>query len=268
MKERTGNMKKMLKVRTWRAVFDDPGAGAAAGAGAGAGASGTPDKKFSQDEVNRFVAEERRKNSENARALATELEALKTQKNLSSEDRASYEARISELQTQFMTKEEIAKQKEKKLSEDAKKASDTLTAERDGWKTRFEKSSITRAITSAALKHEAFNESQIVAIVGPGAHLAEMLDSEGKPTGEFEVKVKFTDAGADGKPVTLDLTVEDAVKRLSEKDEFANLFRGKGTGGTGGRGGRSNQETDPVALAKSNPAKYMELRKSGKLQLK
>ena len=77
-------------------------------------------------------------------------------------------------------------------------------------------------------------------------------------------KVKITEKDKDGRTITLDLPVDEAVKKLTEKDEFANLFKGKGTGGLGGQN-RDGKAPDIEAIARTDPAKYRELRKAGKV---
>ncbi len=70
---------------------------------------------------------------------------------------------------------------------------------------------------------------------------------------------------SDGKPVTLDVSVKDAVKRMREMDEYANLFIGDGTGGTGGSTRNSSGGNLNVAELAKDPVKYREARKAGKI---
>jgi hypothetical protein len=67
----------------------------------------------------------------------------------------------------------------------------------------------------------------------------EKLGPDGKPTGEFEARVKFT-GEKDGKPVQLDLTPDETVKLMTEMpQQYGNLFISAATGGLGGGNGSS-----------------------------
>ncbi len=79
--------------------------------------------------------------------------------------------------------------------------------------------------------------------------LVEDLDAEGRSTGEFIPKVKFNDTDAEGKPITLDLTAKEAVKRMKELPErFGNLFKSNLSGGLGGSQSVGNKPLDGERL--------------------
>ena len=78
-------------------------------------------------------------------------------------------------------------------------------------------------------------------------------------------KVEFSDTDKEGKPVTLDLTIAEAVKRMSEMDEYANLFKSEGTGGVGGVNRGSSKPLDAKKIAATDPALYRKLRAEGKI---
>ncbi|KKK45456.1 hypothetical protein LCGC14_3165440, partial [marine sediment metagenome] len=138
----------------------------------------------------------------------------------------------------------------------------TLTADRDSWKKLFTNSTIERSITDAAASSNAFSPRQIVAILGRDTQLVEVLDSEGKPTGSLEPKVRFSDKDKEGKPVTLELSPDEAVKRMREMDEYLNLFRGDGAGGAGLRSQPGGKKPDLKNLAQ-DPVAWRKARKEG-----
>ena len=76
----------------------------------------------------------------------------------------------------------------------------------------------------------------------------------------------------EGKPVTLELTPAEAVKRMSEMDEYLNLFKGKGSGGIGGTnrgGGNKGAAMTAAQAAKTlSPAAFQEWRKKNGLDAK
>lgn len=231
--------------------------------GAG-GEGGDKPKTFTQDDLNRILAEEKRKNKATFDKTYAELEAVKSKANLTSQERQELETRMEDMRNAHMTQAEILKQNAERDKKTFEGKLSTAEKEAQAWRARFTASTISRDITGAAVKSDAFNPSQIVALLTPDTRLVEDTDAEGKPNGVFVAKVKITDKDKDGKTITLDLPVDEAVKKLTEKDEFANLFKGKGTGGLGGQN-RDGKAPDIENIARTDPAKYRELRKAGKV---
>lgn len=253
---------KLFKLANpWTLVYEgegdggDGGQGGEGGSGDGDGGTGGGDggnkggegegdknknKTFTQEQVNKMLAEDRRKHKAQVDAHVAELERLKKLKGISDKDKADLQARIEELNNSVLTKEELARKNEEKIKGEHKRTVETLTTERDGWKKRYVDSTITRAITDEAVKAEAFSPSQIVALLKGSTRLAEVLDGEGNPVpDEFVAKVTLNDTDKEGKPVTLDLTVAEALKRMKDRtDEYGNLFKSGVSGGIGGSGNR------------------------------
>ncbi len=244
----------------------DAAAAAAAEAARKAAEEAAKNKGFTQDDVNRMMAEERRKTKVQSDKIMAELEAVKGKATLSTQEREELEQRLEQLRSETMTKEELAKQQIDKLRKegDAKLANALKDAET--WRTRHTAELISRSLTDAAVANEAYNPGQIVAQLSPNTRLVEELDEQNKPNGRFVVKVKITEKDKEGKEITLDLPVTEAVKKLSDKEDFANLFKGKGVGGLGGQN-RAGKELDLEHIAKTDPALYRKLRSEGKLKL-
>ena len=76
--------------------------------------------------------------------------------------------------------------------------------------------------------------------------------------------ISFADKDTEGKPVTLELSPQDAVKRMSEMDQYLNLFKGDGSGGLGASSRPGGKPADIVELSK-DPKKYRQARKDGKI---
>jgi len=252
------------------------GDGAAAGDGSdGAAAGGTvvpaagKSKTFTQDEVNRVLAKERREHQQKTQRAIDELQALKTKVNITTQERADLESRIEELQGSISTKEELARQALAKESKKHTAELENLKTELGSWKGRYTESTISRALTDAAVEHKAIVPLQIAAILRPSTRLVEAVDAEGKPTGTYEAKVKLDDVDGDGKPVTLDLSVSDAVKRMREMELHQNLFQGDGTGGLGSQNrgkGKSGAPTSLNEAAHKGPEAYRKARKTQDLK--
>lgn len=241
------------------------GAGGGAGGGeGGAGGGNPPPKTFTQDQVNGLLAEEKRKHQTTIAKQVADLEALRKAKGLTEKEREALAGRIEELNNSMLTKEQLAAKDRDKITKEYKEQLDGVTKERDTWATRYQDSTIQRAIVDASVMAEAFAPSQIVALLRPLTRLTEVVDGEGNPVpGEFIPKVKLSDLDKDGKPVTLDLTVAEALKRMKDRpSDFGNLFKsgvaggiggtsGSGIGGAGGAGGGAGQAPkDPEAYRK------------------
>ena len=265
----------------WRNRFllpcDGEGAGGDAGAGgAGAGAGGAGDaggagaadkgteKKFSQADLNRVLAQEKEKVRQQNAALVTQLEELRGSKTLSEQEKNDLNARIEELQNLSLTKEEMAKKELKKKEDEYTGKLTKAEQEGKSWKSRFEGALIENAIIAEAGKAKAFNTVQIEALLRPHSKVVEVIGEDNKPTGKFEVRVDFTHKDDKGKVVTLNVTVPEAVKLMKEQDEYANLFIDEGTGGVGGSANRDSgkgRNKTAEQLAAGGMEAYLEHRK-------
>jgi hypothetical protein len=210
-----------------------------------------------QEQVNKIVASERRKLEAQVDKQVKELESLKKSKTMSDTDRHTLNTQIEELKASVMTKEQLALQEKDKLTKESKERETKLTAERDHFKNLFEGSTITRSLLDGAVSGDAFEPSQIVTLLEGKTRLAEVTDGDGNPTGEFITKVKLNDKDKEGKPVTLDLTVEEAVKWMKDKPNFANLFKSNLTGGLGAARTTGGKKIDPKNMT---PTQYREYR--------
>lgn len=222
---------------------------------------------FTQEEFNRALAEDRKKHmakfekqkAETERQIKT-LENLQKSKGLTEKEKQSLEQQLEALKNSQLTEKELAAKEQEKLRKQHTEAVQGLTTERDLWQGRFNKMGINNSIISEGAKAEAFDNDALIAILGPHANMVEDTDGDGKGLGSFSPKVKFADTDKDGKPVTLELTVEQAVKRMKEMPKYGYLFKSTASGGLGGtppagKGGK----IDP---AKLTPEQYREWRKT------
>lgn len=256
-------------VDCWVPTFDGEGTEGAegdAGNPPGTPPEGTPsgERKFTQAEINKILAEDKRKHQDQLKKAMAELENLKTKATMTSDERKELETRLESLSNELLTKEELSKKEKEKLAKKHQQDVEALSAERDTWKNRYTNSTIERSITDAAISNNAFSPEQIIAVLLPNTHLTEVLDEEGKPTGNLTPKVKFNDEDKDGKPVTLELAVGEAVKRMTEIDRFQNLFKASGAGGLGGTNTSSGKRLDIVAVARDAKT-YRKARQEGKI---
>lgn len=249
-------------LKPWLIIYEGEGGDSGDG-GEGGEDGGEVDKKFSQDDVNKMLAEDRRKHKATLDKTIRELEALRTKKSLTDDERKELDKRIEELNTTLLTKEELAKKEKDKIIRKHQEEQEKLSNELTSWKSRFTDSTVKRSITDAAVEFNAFVPEQIVAILHPMTRLSEIMDGD-TPTGEYVAKVRFPDTDKDGKPITLDLAVPEAVKRMTEIEKYFNLFRTEGTGGLNSRPVKGSENIDIREIAK-DPKKYREARKAGKI---
>lgn len=219
-------------------------------------------KTFTQDEVNKILAQEKRKHQGVTQKAIKELEALQKKSTMTEKERHELDERVEQLKTSLLTEQEKAKREADKLRRQHRERVTGLEAERDTWKTRFTDSTIERSLTDAAATNNAFNPKQIVAILGRNTRLVEDLDSEGQPTGKLVPKVSFADKNKEGKNVVLELSPDEAIKRMKEIPEYLNLFKAEGTGGAGLRSQPSGRKLDVRELAK-DPAAYRKAKAEG-----
>jgi len=203
--------------------------------------------------------------AEGAARVLGEFEALKARTDLTEGQRKDLELRFDNAQKELMTKEQLFEQEKKKKDQEYTESVETLTAERDTWKSKFEGSSITRAINDASSANDAFDSNTIAAILRPNTVLIESQSEDGTPNGKYKTQVKFTDPdGADGKPAELLLTASEAVKRMTEIDTYQFLFKGRGTGGAGLNNGAGGKKPDIEKLAGDTVA-YRKARAEGRI---
>jgi hypothetical protein len=244
---------------------DGAGDGAGGGdGGTGAGNNGGGNKddapKFTQAQLNKILAEEKRKHQKQVGEQIKQLELLQKSKNLSDKEREGLSARIEELNASLMTKEQLAAKEKEKLTGEWKAEKEKLSKERDFWKEQFTESTITRTILDEAGQADAYSPSQVVDLLYGKTRLVEVLDDAGNVVpGQYAAKVKMPDTTAEGKPTTLDLTVAEALKRMKDQAEkYGNLFK---SGVAGGLGGNPNQTSGrSVDPSKMSPEEYRKWR--------
>ena len=265
-------MNKFLRAISQYISFEDDAAAKAAAdkaaADKAAADAANEEKKFTQTNLNTYLAEEKRKSAVTAKArehkILTELQELKKSASLTAEEKETLEKRIEDLQTQNMTAEEKARRAEELAEKKTAEQVTVLTKERDNWQLKHADLVINHAIITAATQGEqkALFHEQILAILKPRTRLVETLDDDGKPTGNFEPKVSFPDQDKEDNPIILELTVPETVKRMKELEQYGNLFDGGKKGGLGGTGSQTpGGKLDLAKIAKEDPARYREERK-------
>jgi len=189
-------------------------------------------KTFTQEELNRILADDRRKTQKNRDELSKQLQSWKDNLALTEQQKEELQSRIDQIQAETLTQQELSKKEKEKLSKEWEKREKTLNSERDYWKNLYTAEKIQREITDAAITHEAISPIQITEQMTPKAKLVEVI-RDGKPTGIWETRVTLRDKNENGEVIMLELPVTEAVKRMKESQENWNLFNSGANGGLG-----------------------------------
>ena len=251
-----------------RAVVYEEGEGAAEGAAEGV-AEGTAanadassqalNKTFSQQDVDKIVQKRVGK-------LKSELEGLQSKlstSQISVGQRTMLEEQLEQVTDALKTEKELAEEKQIKLVKKHTADVKRLEDERDAWAVRYKRERVEGDILTAASKFNAYSPKQVVSILRDNTSIVEKLDGDGRPTGQLATQVIFRDV-KDEKPVELKLSVEDAVKRMTEKvEDFGNLFKSEANSGLGLNNvpGRTMRAGPPL----DSQEEYEEWRKTHKI---
>lgn len=195
------------------------------------------EKIFKQADVDRIVAEARRKDQAEITKASAELKKLRDSSTTTEAQRQQLNARIQELEDTYKTAQQRAEEAAERQRSEHKVALESTTAERDRWKNTFHTTTIENAIFKAS--SDAMSVEQMHDLLAPKSRLVEGVDSEGKPNGVFTVMTKITVTDPKTKQATvIDVPLPDAIAQM-KKDvpRYGNLFRSQATGGTGGSNG-------------------------------
>jgi hypothetical protein len=251
------------------AAAEAAAAEAAAVAAAARAAAVGVETKFSQEDVNRIVAADRRKLEEALKKTEAVNKELLASKNLTEQERKSLEDNLSAVQGQLRTKEQQAAI-DRKAMEEAHAAALSETEEKGRlWEALYRDSTIDRELIDAGSKNDAWQPSQIMTQLRPWTRLIEVVDEKtNKSTGRYKVVVDFPDVNATtGDPEMTTRSPEEAVKRMKElPDIYGNLFKanvasGIGANSTGGASLGGDGKLTAKQISSLSPAKYREIRR-------
>jgi hypothetical protein len=223
-------------------------------------------KTFTQDQLNKILAEDRRKHQQAlAKTEQTYKELLANNQNLSAKERAAMEENLAMISGQLRTKEQQAAFEKKQLEEQYQQKLTEKEKAAIEWEARYRESTISRSLQDAAVTNDAFSPDQIVTILKPMTKLIEVVDEASKkPTGYYRPVIEFPDKDPNtGEPMTTTRTPEEAVKRMKELPEkYGNLFKsnvvsGIGSNSTAGLPAGSGGKIDVRSLS---PQQYREIR--------
>ena len=243
------------------------GAGAAAGAGAGAGTGvGAGDGRFTQEDVNRMLADDRRKHQTQIQRVEKMLEETAASKNLTIQEREMLAQQLEDLRKETRTKEQQLAHDKKQLEEQYQKQLADERKVREQWETRYREGTVERALMDAAVGGDAFNTNTVMSVLRPMTRLTEITDEKtGKGTGKFKVMVDFPDTDPNtGEPTVTLHTPESAVKRMKDLPQvYGNLFKSgvvSGIGSSAATGGLASGAGGKVDPRKLSQEQYLKIR--------
>lgn len=221
----------------------------------------TPPRTFSQAEVDRIVKADKDRAKRERDQLQQELQALRDQ-GLTTDNLEQLNQRIEQLQNEGKTKEQLAIEEKGKLEKRLNGEIQKKENESKLWKSRYEGYRSKSEIFAAASRPEskAFNPEQIYQILRNDIIMVDELGQDGKPTGEVVPRVKMRAKGEDGTEQLLELSVPDALKRMTDMEIHANLFESGASNGVGGYNTGRTKGSGNTAVP-TDTAAYMAARK-------
>jgi hypothetical protein len=226
----------------------------------------TPDSKsFTQDDLNKFLAEDRRKHQEKIQKLESSYQEALSNAQLTAAERENLETSLGDLRKQFRTKEQEAVEQTKKIESDYQQRLTAAETSAKRWQEQYTDATITRSIMDAAVTLDAYDADQIVTILRHSTKMVEKVDADGKRTGQYEPMVDFYDTNSEtGEQVLTQRRPSEAVKRMGELPKYANLFKANVTGGlsaTSATGSLKPGSNGVVDVTKLTTDQYLKLRK-------
>lgn len=210
-----------------------------------------PPKTFTQEQVNKMLAEDKRKHKAQLEKTESNLAEILESKNLSEAERAKAEEAREDILKQLRTKEEQARLDKKKLEieyEGRLSAAEKRAKEAEA---KYEDATITRALQDAAVAEDAFNPSVLVTYLKGDTKFRD---------GNVIVSVPIVKE--DGSVEEGAMTPAEAVKHMKDDPErFGGLFKSNIVSGVGGSGSPNSGKNGKVDVRKITTAEYMRLRK-------
>ena len=171
--------------------------------------------------------------------LAAEYNTLLENQKLTDAQRADLQAKVDELEKQFLSADELAAKKIKQAKDEAAAEAAKIRGEADHYKGLYTTSTIESALTRAAQEHGAVNAGQVHRLLAGDTFLEPVLGDDGKPTGGYDPKTKVMVLDGE-KRVEKIMPTAEAVKAFLGLPENKNLVDSKFQPGGGASGGRTN----------------------------
>lgn len=222
-------------------------------------------KLFTQADVDKIVQDYRVNMQKTIKEQTERLEVLQNTANLTAAEKEELKQTLENLSNQHKTEA----QRQADAAEKAKKKYESDLAleqsEKKKYQTGYHNLIITNAITVGAAVSKAADPSgnQLKMMLLPQAKVVEQVGEDGKPTGNLVavVPLNYTDPKTK-KAVSVELPVAEAIAKMSELDEYANLFLIDGRPGVGGNSGAgAGGKSGHIDWSKLTPKEHREARR-------
>jgi len=212
-------------------------------------------KLFTQADLNRILAEDKRKHQERMSQLEAELATLSEDRSLTENAREQLNRQLEDLRKTFRTKEQEIEFQRKQEAEKYQNELKDFRTKAERWEAKYRSEKMTRALQDAAANAGAFRSEQIVALLKPMTELKEK-------DGDFVAMIDFPDIDEKtGEEIKTLRTPSDAVKRMKELPKiWGNLFESNVVSGVGSGQGQVSGAGD-VDVSSLTTEQYMKLRR-------
>jgi hypothetical protein len=190
-------------------------------------------KQISQDIFNKKMSELRAQGKAETDALMKKFSEIQNRLNLSEREKEEIAQSLEETRTSSMTEKQRYEHQLLKIQEQLKAETTKLTEENNTLKSRFEEQVLQIQIQDAVGKNKGIDPDHFLALVKMYGTKVKEIVVDDKPTGQHEARVAFPDLDKDQKPVVLDLSVDEVVKRMAEMKKHQHLFNHGQVDGTG-----------------------------------
>ena len=221
-----------------------------------------PGRVFSQEEVNRLLADDRRKHQARIDRVQRTLEEVSASKNLSVKEREQLATQMEAMAAENRTREEQLVHERTQLEKHHAQALADEQKNTESWRKRFEDGAIQNALVDAAHRSDAFSTDQILRLLRPSTRVVERADERGKGTGDYEVVVDLPDADEQGNPTTRTLSVREALETMQAKPVYGNLFKSNLVSGVASSSGAGVMPGGKIDVRNLTQEQYMELRRT------
>lgn len=219
--------------------------------------------QFTQEDINKFLAEDRRKHEAKYKQLEVSYQNILQTKGLAEDERTKLKVEFEDLQKSFRTKEQ-------QMEFEKKQAALKYESELGDWKTKatrwesmYKDQVIQTSLQDAAVGGEAFNPYQIIGLLQPITELRPEIDKDGKETGRLAPMIDFPDIDEKtGESIKTLRSPKDAVKRMKELPQlYGNLFKSNVVSGVGaGTAAGGAAASGKVDVTKLTPEQYRKIR--------
>lgn len=221
-----------------------------------------PPVTFTQEQVNKMLADNKRALQTQNTELVKQLEEIRATATLTVQQKEELDTRIQTLTQQHLTKEQQIAAELDKTNKKYKTDTEVLGNEAKKWRSSFDSVLVNNAIIEGASKHKAASPKQMQALLSAKAKVVEEVDDKGQATGNFVVKLPMAVIDPKTKvAVVVDLNMDEAIAKMREDPENANLFlNGDGKSGLGGSNVGQGGKSGPIDFKNMTPAEYQKWR--------